>query len=270
MTAPAGSQGQRADDAPDNASATAKVGETFKDCSNCPEMVTVPAGSFTMGSSSREDGHQDTESPQHDVHIGKPFAVGKFTVTFDEWEACVTGGGCTGNRSPSDRGWGKGRQPVINVSWSDAQEYVKWLSRKTGKTYRLLSEAEWEYAARADTQTRYFWSDSLGKNHANCNGCGSQWDNKQTAPVGSFAPNAFGLYDMAGNVWQWTEDCWNANYHNGPRDEQVLTTGECGQRVVRGGSWFGDPRDVHAAARLRYYSGVQIGGLGFRVARTLN
>ena len=261
--------------------AAPKEGEGFKDCSDCPEMVPLPAGSFTMGSSdaeiaalAREYGKDNEqyfkwESPQHKETIGKPFAVGKFDVTFDEWEACVSGGGCAGNRSPSDSGWGKGKRPVINVSWKDAQEYVTWLKRKTGKEYRLLTEAEWEYSARGGKQTRFFWGDDLGKNHANCDGCGSEWDNKQTAPVGKFAPNAFGLYDMAGNVWQWTEDCWNESYHNGPRDEQAVTAGECGRRVLRGGSWNFNPWDVRAAARVRYYSGLRYYNLGFRVARTL-
>ena len=190
-------------------------------------------------------------------------------MTFDQWAACVSGGGCTDNRSPRDEGWGKGTRPVIHVSWDNAQEYVKWLSRKTGKGYRLLSEAEWEYAARAGTQTRYFWGDTLGKNRANCDECGGKWE-KQSAPVGSFAPNAFGLYDMAGNVWQWTEDCWNEDYQNGPRDEQAVTAGDCSLRVLRGGSWFHDPRAERLAARDKQYASSDLlSNTGFRVARTL-
>ena len=132
------------------------------------------------------------------LQFAKPFAVSKFEVTFDDWDACVAYGDC--NPVVRDSGWGRGRQPVINVTWDDAQRYVAWLSRMTGRTYRLLSEAEWEYAARAGTQTAYSWGDEIGKGNANCHGCGSQWDRRQTAPVGSFAANAFGLYDMLGNV----------------------------------------------------------------------
>jgi formylglycine-generating enzyme required for sulfatase activity len=202
------------------------------------------------------------------VRIAKPFAVGKYVVTFDEWDACVSGGGCKGNPSLGDEGWGKGRRPVINVKWDDAQEYVKWLSEKTRKKYRLLSEAEWEYAARAGTRTRYFWGDSPGRNNANCNGCGSEWDAK-TAEVGQFRPNAFGLYDMAGNVWQRTEDCWDGNYNSAPDDGPALTTGNCSQRVLRGGSWVVSPRDLRAAARDWGYWGIfRFGNIGFRVART--
>ena len=266
----------------ERAAAEVSTPKPLKDCSDCPEMVPVQAGSFTMGSSDTEiaalvkeygkhyEQSAKLESPQHRVTISKPFAVGKYDVTFDEWDACVSGGGCTGNRSPSDEGSGKGRRPVINVSWDDAQEYVKWLSAKTRKQYRLLSEAEWEYAARAGTQTRYYWGETLGKNHANCEGCGSEWDEKGHAPVGSFAPNAFGLYDMAGNVWQWTEDCWNESYHNGPNDEQAMATGNCAQRVFRGGCRGNSRWNVRATARYPGTSDFRYNiGVGFRVARTL-
>jgi formylglycine-generating enzyme required for sulfatase activity len=257
-------------------------GKSFFECTDCPEMVIVPAGSFTMGASdaeiaalAREYGKDKEqyfkwESPQHKVTISKPFAVGKSVVTFDEWEACVSGGGCAGNRSPSDSGWGKGKRPVIHVSWKDAQEYVTWLKRKTGKEYRLLTEEEWEYSARGGKQTRFFWGNDLGKNHANCDGCGSEWDNKETAPVGKFDHNDFGLFDMAGNVLQWTEDCWNESYHNGPSDEKAISTKDCTWRVVRGGSWNYIPRDARAAARYRLITGLQLNFLGFRVARTLD
>ena len=168
-------------------------------------MIVVPAGEFMMGSPVSEKGRSDDEGPQHKVMFAKPFAVSKFAVTFEQWDACVAVGGC-GYYSPSDTGWGRATRPVIYVNWDEAQNYVAWLSKMTGQTYRLLSEAEWEYAARAGTQTAYPWGDEIGKGNANCNGCSSQWDNKQTAPVGSFAPNAFGLYEMYGNVWQWLQD----------------------------------------------------------------
>ena len=138
--------------------------------------------------------------------IGSPFAVGVCPVMFDEWDACASAGGCGGYR-PDDRGWGRGRRPVIDVSWRDAQSYVAWLSRETGEAYRLLSESEWEYAARAETATRYWWGDDIGRNRANCNVCGSRWDDESTAPAGSFAANVFGLHDVHGNVFEWVQDC---------------------------------------------------------------
>ena len=162
-----------------------KPGQSFKDCAtDCPEMVVIPAGSFTMGSPQYEPGHKKDEAPQHNVTIAKPFAVSKFEVTFAEWDACAAKGDCMPH--VDDDGWGRDRQPVINVSWNDAQRYVAWLAKITGKTYRLLSEAEYEYAARAGTQTAYPWGDKTGTNNANCSGCGSKWDATQTAPVGSF------------------------------------------------------------------------------------
>src|SRR5205823_12154354 len=139
-------------------------------------------------------------------------------------------GGCDGYK-PSDYGWGRGRRPVINVSWDDAKAYAAWLANRTGKAYRLLSEAEWEYAARAGTTTVYFWGDAIGNNNANCDGCGSQWDKRQTAPVGSFKSNAFGLYDMAGNVWQWVQDCYHADYQGAPTAGSEWTSGDCSRRV---------------------------------------
>jgi formylglycine-generating enzyme required for sulfatase activity len=255
---------------PAPAQAPAQPGESFKDCEHCPEMVVVPAGKFMMGSPADEEGRFEGEEPLHEVTIRKPFAAGKFTVTFDEWAACASGGGCAGNPSPDDRGWGRGRRPVIEVSWNHAQEYVQWLSRETGKPYRLLSEAEWEYAARAGTQTPYIWGRGLEKNRANCDDCGTQWSGRQTAPVGQFPPNAFGLYDMAGNVWQWTEDCWSPDYSGGPFDERPKATPGCFFHIVRGGSWVGgDPGSVRAAVRNRDFHGMQNSNEGFRVARTL-
>lgn len=177
--------------APEPAPPSYRAGETFQDCAGCPEMVVVPAGSFQMGSPSGEQGRDDDEGPLHRVSVQDTFAVGKFEVTFLEWDACVLAGGC-GHR-PEDHGWGRGNRPVIYVSWHDAQEYVRWLSGTTGYEYRLLTEAEWEYAARSGTQTVRHWGESIGHNHANCDGCGSRWSDKQTAPVGSFSPNGFGI-----------------------------------------------------------------------------
>ena len=241
-----------------------EAGDVFRDCDACPEMVVVPAGSYMMGS---EEGSSD-EEPVHRVTIAQPFAVGKYEVTFAEWEACVAGGGCNGYR-PQDVGWGRGRRPVINVSWNDAQAYVQWLSKKTGETYRLLSEAEWEYVARAGTTTRYTWGDEIGQNRANCDGCGSRWDNEQTAPVGRFAANAFGLHDVHGNVWEWTGDCGNGSYAGAPSDGSAWQSGECSRRVLRGGSWFDAPRDLRSAFRYWDSAGLRVDVVGFRLARTL-
>ena len=244
----------------------AAAGRTIQDCSDCPEMVVVPAGKFMMGS---VNGNAN-ERPVHEVTIPQPFAAGKYEVTFAEWEACVAGGGCTSNKSPADMGWGKGRRPVIDVTWNDAKEYVSWLSRKTGQSYRLLTEAEWEYAARARSTSAYAWGDNIGTGNANCNGCRSQWDNKQTAPVGSFAPNAFGLYDMHGNVWEWCEDNWHNDYTgNPPADGSVWRGGDDSLRVVRGGSWSSIPRSLRSAFRYGYHPDLRIDFIGFRVARTL-
>lgn len=193
--------------------------ETFRDCPDCPEMVVVPAGQFMMGSPDNDLAHMTSERPQHKVTIAEPFAVGKFEVTFAEWDACVLNGGCSGYR-PSDEGWGRGRRPVIHVSWSDAQEYVAWLSKKSGKTYRLLSEAEWEYAARAGTTTRYAFGNSITTQEA-------QFSARKTAEVGSFKPNAFGLYDMHGNVMEWVEDCTHIASYDGAPADGAAWTGDC-------------------------------------------
>jgi formylglycine-generating enzyme required for sulfatase activity len=245
-----------------------KPRDVFNECTNCPEMIVVPAGRFTMGSPANELGHGSQEGPQHWVTFAQQFAVGEFALTFEEWEACIVDGGCNGYRPP-DRGWGRGRLPVINVSWDDVRSYVAWLSKKTGKTYRLLSEAEREYVTRAGTTTAYWWGDEIGKGNANCNGCGSQWDNKQTAPVGSFAANAFGLYDMHGNVGEWTQDCWQDNYNGAPADGSARTSGDCSRRGVRGGSWYVAPVYLRSAYRGKTTTNDRNGTLGFRVSRTL-
>jgi formylglycine-generating enzyme required for sulfatase activity len=241
----------------------------FKECTDCPEMIVVPAGNFTMGSPANEKGHTAAEEPQHNITIAKPFAVSKFELTFENWDACAAHGDC--DRHIGDNGWGRSQQPVINVSWHDAQTYVAWLRRVTGKPYRLLTEAEWEYAARAGNTTAYYWGDDIGKGNANCDGCGGQWDGKQSAPVGSFAANAFGLYDMAGNVWQWVEDCWHSNYNGAPTDGSAWTTsGDCSRRVLRGGSWVFNPQRLRSANRSRDAAGYQAWGTGFRVGSTLS
>jgi len=244
-----------------------KVGDSFKECrKDCPAMVVIPAGEFTMGSPSTEPGRNDDESPQHAVTITKPFAVSKFVVTFADWDACVRVGGCP---EVSDSEMGRANKPVINTAWEDARRYAAWLSRMTGQPYRLLTEAEWEYAARAGSTTTYYWGDAIGKGNANCDGCGTKWDNQQTSPVGSFKPNAFGLYDMAGNVWQWVQDCYHADYNGAPTDGSAWITGDCSRRANRGGSWYSYSRPLRSAARVRGFPGNRDFGLGFRIARNL-
>ena len=246
-------------------------GDTFADTmasgGESPEMVVIPAGRFRMGCMSGQDCF-DVEQPVHEVTIPEAFEVSKYEVTFAQWDACVAGGGCGGYR-PDDEGWGRGTRPVINVSWDDAQAYVSWLSRQTGEVYRLLSESEWEYVARAGTSTAYSWGNAIGSNRANCDGCGSQWDDRQTAPVGSFQANAFGVHDMHGNVWEWVEDCRNASYAGAPSDGSAWRSEDCSERVLRGGSWYSYPRSLRSANRNGNTTGVRISYLGFRVARTL-
>ena len=232
------------------AQAAAQPGETFRDCPDCPEMVSIPAGSFIMGSPLSEKG-RDSDETQATVAISMPFAAGKYEVTFAEWDACMAAGGCSGYR-PADSGWGRGRQPVINVSWKDAMQYAQWLSQKTGKTYRLLSEAEWECASRAGAAATYSFGNEetqLGK---------YAWYNansgKQAHPVGEKLPNAFGLHDVHGNVWEWVEDCYN---------------GDCAYHVLRGGAWSYSPRLLRAAARGWSDSAERNYFIGFRLARTL-
>lgn len=221
-----------------------------------------------MGSPANEKGRNPNEGPQHAVTIARAFAVSEYEITFEEWDVCVADGGCDGYRPP-DAGWGRGLRPVINVSWDDARSYVAWLSMKTGKPYRLLSEAEYEYAARAGTQTAYPWGNAVGANNANCNECGSKWDAYITAPVGSFAANPFGLYDMVNNVRVWTEDCYHDSYAGAPADGSAWTAGDCARRVVRGGSWFGPPDKLRSAFRDWNATRIWVYVLGFRIARTL-
>jgi formylglycine-generating enzyme required for sulfatase activity len=229
-------------------------------------MVVIPAGQFMMGSPATEEGHDAKESPQHLVTIGKPFAVSKFAVTFADWDACVSVGGCP---HVSDSGFEGGTRPVINLRWEEAQQYAAWFSKMTGRPYRLLTETEWEYAARAGSSTAYFWGDQIGQGNANCRHCGSQWDDWKTSPVGSFKPNAFGLYDMAGNVWQWVQDCYHDDYNEAPTDGSVWVTPDCPRRGVRGGSWGNEPPLLRSANRGWWSADDQDFHIGFRLARAL-
>ena len=230
-------------------------GRRFRDCEGswCPEMVVVPSGSYMMGSPESEEGRNDDEGPVHRVRIAKAFAVGVHEVTFEEWDACRRAGGCRHN--PDDEGWGRGRRPVINVSWKDAQEYVRWLSRETGEEYRLLSESEWEYVARAGTTTPFHFGSTISTEQANYNGnytygSGRKGEYRRKAvSVKSFPPNDFGLHNVHGNVWEWVEDCWHESYRGAPVDGSAWTSGgDCSRRVLRGGSWLYSPQVLRSAA----------------------
>jgi len=283
---------------PSHARATDPLDRVFRECPDCPEMVAIPAGKFVMGSPATEPGRFDAEGPQHTVSV-RAFALGKHDVTIAEFLTFLRETGdqpapCDVTLGLAWKSPGHGLayppgeadsplEPAGCLSWNDAQAYVTWLNRKVRGTtataarhdgpYRLPSEAEWEYAARAGTTTARWWGDAIGRGNANCNGCGSQWDGKLIAPVGSFAPNPFGLYDMLGNVWQWVNDCWHESYVGAPSDGSTWATATCGKRVMRGGSWSNLPVFVRAAARNKgdpqgwdfdYFSYA-----GFRVARSL-
>ena len=259
------------------ATARRAVGGVFRDALSSggegPAMVVLPTGRFRMGDLSGDG--DDYQRPVHTVTISRRIAMGQYPVTFEDYDRYAGGflKALFGQKSrrPYDQGWGRGRRPVINVNRYDAQAYAAWLSEQTCKRYRLPSESEWEYAARAGTETAYSWGDEIGVNRANCDGCGNEWDNKKTSPVGSFEPNAFGLYDMHGNVMEWVEDCWHDNYEGAPSDGRAWTSGDDSSRaVLRGGSWINYPRNLRSANRgwsspsIRYNSG------GFRLVQDLN
>lgn len=267
--------------APEAAEPVRKAGEEFRDCTHCPEMVVIPAGSFTMGSPESEWGRPRRrldDEEQHAVEIGYSFAVGKYEVTWDEWETCVSDGGCEGaavEEAGGDYSWGKGRRPVIRVSWHDAQAYARWLSRTTGYTYRLLTEAEWEYAARAGTTTPFSFGATISSSQANYDGRDrfdggekSQYRG-ETIPVGSLPPNSFGLHDMHGNVMEWVEDCYEKSYSGAPKDGSARSSGSCEKRVLRGGSFRDEPYLLRSAARMTFVPTGREWRVGFRIARAL-
>jgi formylglycine-generating enzyme required for sulfatase activity len=240
-----------------------RSGNVFRDCAGCPELVWLPPGQFALGDASVEG------AARPKVMIQYPLAIGRFEITFVEWDACVADGGC--RRRPHDAGWGRGWQPVINVSWTDAQQYTAWLSRKTNRRYRLLTEAEWEYAARAGTDARYWWGDQPGRGEANCADCGSRWDGRQAAPVGRFAPSPFGLYDMHGNVAEWVEDCYHDRLREAPVDGRAWTSAcsaSADTRMLRGGAWHGSARSIRSSFRTSAAIDHFDNGIGFRVARS--
>lgn len=254
------------------------------DSPEAPRLTVVPAGEYLMGSAEAEVNHAADEAPRHRVRIAYELAVSTYPVTVGEFARFVaatdyrSGNQCEkyereeGER-PAVRNWRRpgfdqdDTHPVTCVSWADAEAYIAWLSKRTGQRYRLLSEAEFEYVARGGTRTAYWWGEDAGRGHANCDGCGSPWGDRSTAPVGSFPPNAFGLYDTAGNAWSWTGDCWNASYATAPTDGTASTTGDCNVRVLRGGSWYFTSKAVRAASRYWVSSRFRFYDVGFRVAR---
>ncbi|MGD9966154.1 MAG: SUMF1/EgtB/PvdO family nonheme iron enzyme [Hyphomonadaceae bacterium] len=237
-------------------------GYTFADCSGCPEMVVVAGGLFMMGSPDNEPGRGRDEGPRHEVSLA-PFAIAKYEVTFAQWDACLAGGGCNGY-SPPDGGWGRGDRPVTGVSWEDAQSYLNWLNGQVGGLrYRLASEAEWEYAARAGQSDAYAFGARVTATQATFRA-------RQTTPVGAHAANAFNLYDMHGNVGEWVEDCYAANYDLAPIDGVAVQSDECRRRVYRGGGYNDQAPVLRAAARRSGEPGARTQGIGFRVVRTLD
>jgi formylglycine-generating enzyme required for sulfatase activity len=271
-----------------------KAGETFKDCRECPDMVVIPPGTFSMGSPADEKDRTKTEDPQHEVTIRHAFALAKAPVTRDQYEKFVRAThrplekNCEYFDKVSQKDWivdgkrswmrpgvsNEGTDPVVCVSWDDAADYIAWINQKVSHhkngPYRLPTEAEWEYAARAGTTTPYWQGAEIGKNTANCAGCGSKWDDKETAPVGSFPANPFHLLDMNGNAWQWVADCWQESYADASPEGAARSNGNCAVRGVRGGGFMSPPAELRSAARFRW---PQVGAnfsIGFRIARTLD
>ena len=240
--------------------------DSLRDGGQGPAMVVLPPGRFRMGD--LDGSGNSNERPVRTVTISHRIAMGKYTVTFEEYDQFVA---MTDAERPADEGWGRGSRPVINVNWLEAKAYAAWLSEQTGKRYRLPSEAEWEYAARAGTETAYSWGDEIGVNQANGHDSGSEWSHQRTSPVGSFEPNGFGLYDMHGNVWEWAEDYWHRNYEGAPADGSAwVSGGRDRSRVVRGGAWYVYPRGLRAAYRDKVGPSIRIVNIGFRLVKDLN
>ncbi len=235
--------------------------DTLSDGGGAPVMVELRADSFTMGSGSTSPSFE--ERPQHLVNLSR-FAIGKYEVTFSEYDRFVQ---ATGRARPVDEGWGRGTRPVINVNWPDAVAYTRWLSEQTGAHYRLPTEAEWEYAARSHSNKRFWWGTEVGENLANCFDCGSQWSGSETARVGSFAASPFAVHDMAGNVTEWVQDCYQSGYANALLDGSAVITGDCSARVVRGGSYSSPADSLRSASRDQRMPDLKLDNLGFRVVR---
>ncbi len=240
---------------------TVGIGEV-KDCPTCPLLITLPRGSFTMGSNSDDP----SEKPAHQVSIGEPFAIGKHEVTAEQWNACVAATACPRVASIASV---PNNTPAFDISWDDAQLYVQWLSKVSGKPYRLPTEAEWEYAARGGTTTRYWWGEQMRPGNANCKGCGDPWQQEMPAKVGSFAANSYGLHDVNGSVWEWVGDCWHNSYRGAPTDGRAWNEPNCLVRVIRGGSWRDGSGYMLSSTRFKYGASVRVSQNGFRVARDL-
>jgi len=234
----------------------------IKDCPACPPLVSLPGGTFTMGSNTSDP----SEKPAHPVTIGAPFAIGKYEVTVQQWNACANAGGCPKIAQAAGTA---GNAPMRDVSWEDAQQYVKWLSSVSAKPYRLPTEAEWEFATRGGTATPFWWGEQMATGKANCKECGPPWTDARPANTGSFAANPYGLYDTSGSVWEWVADCWHASYKNAPGDGRAWDQPNCALRVIRGGSWREGTAYMVASTRFRYDAGVRHAQNGFRVARSL-
>ncbi|MDR5775492.1 MULTISPECIES: SUMF1/EgtB/PvdO family nonheme iron enzyme [unclassified Caballeronia] len=244
--------------------AKTSAGAEVKDCPSCPALVPLSAGSFNMGSNNDDP----AEKPPHRVAIAQPYLIGKYEVTIEQWNACVDAGACTRISPDGDAGNAPpANAPMRNVSWDDAQVYVKWLSKVGGKAYRLPTEAEWEYAARGGTQSTYWWGDQMKKGNADCKDCGEPYRPEAPMPVGSFAANPYGLHDMNGSVWEWVADCWHGNYKGAPADGHAWDDPSCSVRVIRGGSWREGASYMQSATRFKYSSSVRQSQNGFRVAR---
>ena len=243
---------------------TKPAGNELKDCAQCPLLIPIAAGTFTMGSNSDDPG----EKPPHRVTIAHPFAIGKYEVTVEQWNACADAGACTRIAPDSNASVAPpANSPMRNVSWDDAQVYVKWLSKVGGKPYRLPSEAEWELAARGGTQSTYWWGEQMKKGTADCKECGDPYRADAPTPAGSFAPNPYGLYDMNGSVWEWVADCWHSSYKGAPADGRNWDDPSCSVRVIRGGSWREGAAYMQSATRFKYSASVRQSQNGFRVAR---
>jgi formylglycine-generating enzyme required for sulfatase activity len=245
---------------PDKPSGKSASPGELKDCAACPVLVSLPSGAYSMGSNSGDP----SERPAHHVTIRTPFAIGKYEVTVAEWDLCVAAAACPKVNGSDKR---PANTPVRDISWNDTQVYVKWLSQVSGKPYRLPTEAEWEYAARGGTATRYWWGEQMRKGTANCSECGDPWSADGPAPVGSFTANPYGLYDTNGSVWEWVADCWHNNYKGAPADGATWDAPVCRERVIRGGSWREGGSYMPSSTRFKYSASVRQSQNGFRVAR---
>ncbi len=237
--------------------------DRMRDGSLGPEMVALRGGNFTRGD--LQGGGDSDEHPPQDIRLA-PFAIGVYEVTFEEYDRFAK---TTNDERPEDEGWGRERRPVINVSWDQAKKYTEWLTRQTGESYRLPTDAEWEYAARAGSKTQFWWGNQTDVAKANCAGCGSLWDSEKSSPVGRFPANPFGLHDTAGNVFEWVIDCWSNSFAEAPRDGAPYLRPECGVRVIRGGAWSFPPAESRSANRWRNFQSRRSDDTGFRVVRLL-